>query len=105
MMRRISPFHFRVVARLMSGTLGLLCLAGCYASHSVGEEDSGIARDVSVRDVSAPDVSLPDVSVPATCGCPGREVACSLPEMCCPVTRTCENPSTFRCSGTSVDCD
>jgi hypothetical protein len=80
---------------------------GCFQSHpraevvgDVGALDA--SRDAGVRDTSR------DAGRDASgrlCGCPGREVRCVLPEMCCPATRTCEDPSRFNCTGSAPRCE
>ena len=83
--------------------LVLLLLAnvpGCYQAHlrAEGERDAGTTRDAAV-DAQSDGGRL--------CGCPGSVTArvCALPLMCCPVTRTCEDPARFNCTGSAPPCD
>jgi hypothetical protein len=73
-------------------------MAGCYLAHSPesGSLDGG-------RDAGRVDAGVFDAGRP--CGCPGREVVCRLPEMCCPATETCENPASFSCTGFGDPCE
>lgn len=67
-------------------------VAGCGARTELRDREDAATVD-------APDV----VPVGQPCGCPGTPAFryCQLPLMCCPVMRTCENPSTFSCTGSS----
>ncbi|MFO0628060.1 MAG: hypothetical protein U0325_20970 [Polyangiales bacterium] len=58
-----------------------------------GAPTAPIDRPTEVVDVPQ-DVGRP-------CGCPGTPgfQRCFLPRMCCPVTRTCEDPARFNCTG------
>ncbi len=86
--------------RLVGLVLVVSC-AGCYQLHGRSDgaaPDAAAARDASV-DASADAGRL--------CGCPGSPTAhvCVLPLMCCPTTRTCEDPAHFNCSGSALPCE
>ena len=86
---------------LALGAVGVSAVAtGCYRSH---------VRDVDARDSGADVASARDAGpddAGRLCGCPDdpRAEVCALPEMCCPVTGTCENPARFLCSGSIRTC-
>ena len=77
----------------------LASIAGCYQSHGPPgpEVDAAIVGDAVVGTGDGGRI----------CGCPGSPTAqvCVLPRMCCPVTRTCEDPAHFNCSGSSRPCE
>lgn len=80
----------------------VLCAACGARSELQGEHASAPIADVPTdapRD-AARDAPM-DLGRP--CGCPGTPgfQYCQLPRMCCPVTRTCEDPSRFNCSGST----
>ncbi|MDQ3036753.1 MAG: hypothetical protein M3Y87_30450 [Myxococcota bacterium] len=81
--------------------------SGCYTTH-VRDGDPPPRVDGSLLDarVASPDDAGP-LDAGRLCGCPGDPAAevCRLPEMCCPATRTCENPASFRCTGSAPSCD
>lgn len=82
----------------------VLASSGCYVAH---QRDVGTdARVPPTVDAAAP-VDAGPLDAGRLCGCPGDPAAevCRLPEMCCPVTLSCEDPSRFRCTGSTRRCD
>ncbi len=78
-------------------------LTGCFASHqraTPGRDASpGSADDAGPLDAGW----AIDAGPPLPCFCEGA-TPCTLPRMCCPVTGTCEDPSRFRCTGSTMSC-
>ncbi len=75
-----------------------LCLEACGArSQLLGE------RDVATVDVAMDVLDAGGGVDGRACGCPGTSGfrVCVLPLMCCPVTRTCEDPARFNCTGSN----
>ncbi|MFO0631208.1 MAG: hypothetical protein U0326_30005 [Polyangiales bacterium] len=93
---------------LLALALASLAACGARTDLSVPERDGAPVDAVSVDAVvvATPDAT-PDVApvdAPGQpCGCPGTATfrRCLLPRMCCPVTRTCEDPARFNCSGST----
>jgi hypothetical protein len=80
------------IARRVPALFLALALA-CYAHHE---------RDAASGDAGAER----DADAGRLCGCPGSPTArvCVLPLMCCPATLTCEDPASFRCTGSTPSC-
>ncbi len=89
----------RARTALLLAALAVALASGCYRTHVRGTEP---ARDAG----PVPDAPRADAAE-RLCGCPGDPAAevCRLPEMCCPATRTCEDPARFRCTGSAPACD
>jgi hypothetical protein len=80
-------------------SLAVLSVMACGArSELTAPSDAGAARATLDRPGDVP-ATPEDAGRP--CGCPGTPgfQRCFLPRMCCPVTRTCEDPARFNCSG------
>lgn len=80
-------------------SLAVLSVMACGArSELTAPSDAGTARAPLDR---PGDVLATPEDLGRPCGCPGTPgfQRCFLPRMCCPVTRTCEDPARFNCSG------
>lgn len=86
-----------------------VAIVACGARSELSQPEARAVRtdaaiDVTVRDVAAVDVVADDAG--PLCGCPGTPgyQRCVLPRMCCPATRTCEDPARFSCTGSAPAC-